>query len=261
VEVLTLYMPRLIKTIEQQAKLLPASLPKLRGYLKKRGVLKTAWRMLLVPRDLANLYLRSVKNNPGTAVNDAFDLEHGVETSIRAHPTDLAIKSPNWIHAVPYIPTPHGLLQEALAGFDINFENFTFVDFGSGKGRVLLMASDFPFRKIVGVEFSPELHALAQRNIASYTSATQKCRDITSVCMDFTDFQLPTESLVVFLYNPASKEVTSILAANLMRSLTEHPRQLWIVYVTPHDIFDSERALRKEKTGTYSGHPYSVYTT
>src|SRR5689334_23652607 len=35
---------------------------------------------------------------------------------------------------------------------------FTFVDIGSGKGRVLLMAAEYPFPHIIGVELLPELH-------------------------------------------------------------------------------------------------------
>ena len=223
-------------------------------------MLNTAKRLCLVPQDIARTYFRSVRNNPGTAVRDEFDLRHGVETSIRVHPTDLHIDSPNWISAVPYIPTPNGLLNEVFAGLEIKFQEFTFVDFGSGKGRVLLMASDFPFRKIVGVEFSPELHEMAGCNIKLYKSSTQKCRDITSICVDFTEFELPAGPVLGFLYNPASKSVTSVLASNIMRSLHAHPRELWIVYVTPHDIFDSERSLRKVKSGMCSGHEYCVYT-
>ena len=183
-----------------------------------------------------------------------------METTRRVHATDLTIESQNWIHAQPYVPTPDGLLQEAIDGLDINFEDFAFVDFGSGKGRVLLMASEFSFKQIIGVEFSSELHVIAQRNIASFKSASQKCRNIVPVCMDFTDFELPTVPLVTFLYNPASEEIIRSVARNIKDSMSEHPRKLWIVYVTPHEVFDSEQILRKVRVGEFSGHPYSVYT-
>jgi hypothetical protein len=52
----------------------------------------------------------------------------------------------------------HGTLQD-----------FTFIDLGSGKGRALLMASAYPFKRIIGVEFMPELHRVAQENIRKYT--------------------------------------------------------------------------------------------
>jgi hypothetical protein len=92
--------------------------------------------------------------------------------------------------------------KHVLAGLDIAFENYTFVDFRSGKGRALLPASEFPFRRILGLEFSPELHRTAEENIRRYNSATQKCRDIQSLNVDFADFALPPEASVLFFFHP-----------------------------------------------------------
>src|SRR5712691_7133679 len=58
----------------------------------------------------------------------------------------------------PYQPTEPVLFEEMLASIKIDFRNFTFIDLGSGKGRVLLLASDYPFRQIVGVELLPALN-------------------------------------------------------------------------------------------------------
>jgi hypothetical protein len=249
-------MPQIIKMIEQHIRLIPTEV---RRKLKERGVIRAALYLALLPRDILQKYARSVKNNRGAAVSDAFDIEHSVETSVRVHVTDLRIKSRNWIHAEPYFATPWGLLTEALAPAISRLEGLTFIDLGSGKGRVVLMASEFPFRKIIGVEFSPELDAAARRNVEAYRSGTQRCRNIALSCMDFTKFQFPVEPLIVFLYNPARERVIRTVAQNLMRSLREHPREIWIVYVTPYEIFDAETALEKVKTGTFADHPYSVY--
>lgn len=79
----------------------------------------------------------------------------------------------------PYQPTEKALFHEmvdALAHHaDLDFAEFTFVDLGSGKGRALLMASDYPFRRIVGVELLPALHQIAELNLAQYRSDSQKC--------------------------------------------------------------------------------------
>lgn len=245
-------MPRLLKTVEQQIRVfLTAS--------NHRSPLKSTARAMLLPIDILRKYRQSVANHSGVAVRDEFDLQHGIETSVRAHPTDLEIASPNWIHASPYFPTPSSFLTEAIAGLDISFGDFTFIDLGSGKGRVLLMASEFPFRRIIGIEFSPELHAVAEANIASYRG-TQKCKNVSSLCMDFTEFQFPDEPLFLFLYNPASKFLTQMLVQNLMQSLAQRSRPVWILYVTPQDVFDSEHTLQKFKTGECAGHPYCLYT-
>src|SRR5580704_1011434 len=127
--------------------------PRIRKYLEKKGVLKTAWRCLLGPYQLINEH-KNLKHYKGLAIRHEFDVTHGVETSTRAHPTDLKISSPNSLSSAGYWPTPPELFHEAFSTFSINYSEFTFIDFGSGKARVLLLASDYPFRKIIGVEFS-----------------------------------------------------------------------------------------------------------
>jgi hypothetical protein len=227
-------MPKIRKTI----------LPRIKKALKEKGLLRTAWASLHAPWHLVTDYRKAKRNFERPAVQDEFDLRYGVETSTRVHPTDLRIDSPNWIYASGYWPTSTAIIHEALSALPIRYEDFVFVDFGSGKGRVLLQASDFPFRTIIGVEFAPELHNIAISNIGRYKSNSQKCREIESVCMDFTLFEIPREPLVVFLYNPGSETITAALANNVARSLAENPRELWVIYVTPtYDVFEGGRPL------------------
>ncbi len=42
------------------------------------------------------------------------------------------------------------------------------IDIGSGKGRVLLIASEFGFKKAIGVEISKVLHDISEKNIKIY---------------------------------------------------------------------------------------------
>lgn len=231
-------MPKIRKTI----------LPRVKKALKERGVLKTAWACLRGPGYLIAAYQKAKRNYERPAVQDEFDLRYGVETSTRVHPTDLKIDSPNWIFAAGYWPTSTEIIHEALSSLPIRCEDFVFVDFGSGKGRVLLQASDLPFRRIIGVEFSSELHNIAVSNIGRYTSDSQACREIESVCMDFTQFEIPREPLVAFLYNPSSEAITAALANNILQSLIENPRELWVIYVTPtYNVFERGRPLDLQK--------------
>ena len=102
----------------------------------------------------------------------------------------------------PYQPTEPSLFREMMASLPIAFDQFTFVDLGSGKGRTLLMASEYPFRKIVGVELIAELHRAAEENIRAYHSATQRCSQIEAVCADACEFPFPADPLVLYLFNP-----------------------------------------------------------
>jgi hypothetical protein len=121
--------------------------PRIRQHLKEKGVLKTAWLCLLDPSQLIKEH-RSLRHNyPGLGVPDDFDLKHGVETTVRVHPTDLTIDSRNWIYSAGYCPTRLEIFEKALSAFSIRHDDYIFIDFGSGEGRVLLLASEYPFRK------------------------------------------------------------------------------------------------------------------
>jgi SAM-dependent methyltransferase len=132
-------------------------------------------------------------------------------------------------------------------GTTLKLRDFTFVDLGSGKGRTLLMASDYPFRRIIGVELLPSLHQIAQENVRQYKSASQKCFALESICADATDFPLPEEPLVIFLFNPFPESGMRQVVANLERSLRAHPRPVFVLYHNPlleHTLAESKR-LRK----------------
>jgi SAM-dependent methyltransferase len=156
---------------------------------------------------------------------------------------------------IPYGPTKISALTEIFHELPIMFEDFVFVDIGSGKGRALLVASEFPFRRIIGVEFSPELHSIAKKNIRAYRSQTQKCKVIESNCCDATLYQMPRENTVLFLYNPFKGPIISRLLTNLRESLRGYPRQLYLVYHNPvcHNLIMQSgflEAVRVLKSGS-----------
>ena len=85
-----------------------------------------------------------------------YDWEHRVNT------TSAAVGWRDRLLGVfhsPYQPTESVLFHEMIGALatqvDLEFPRFVFIDLGSGKGRTLLMASDYPFRRIVGVELLP----------------------------------------------------------------------------------------------------------
>src|ERR1017187_6173156 len=93
----------------------------------------------------------------------------------------------------PYQPTDAALFHEMLGSIEADFREFTFIDIGSGKGRVLMMAADYPFRQIVGIELLPELHAIAQDNLTRYRSESQRCFSIATVCGDARKYDFPQD--------------------------------------------------------------------
>jgi len=133
----------------------------------------------------------------------------------------------------PYQPTDPALFREMMASLPIEFEQFTFIDLGSGKGRTLLMASEYPFKRIVGVELIAELDRAAQQNILDYRSPTQRCVQIDSLLADAREFELPEEPLVLYLFNPLPEHAFSDVLQRLGKSLLQTPRPVWVVYHNP----------------------------
>jgi hypothetical protein len=127
------------------------------------------------------------------------------------------------------------------------YSDFTFIDIGSGKGRTLLMASDYPFRRILGVELLPALHHIAQENIRKYTSPSQQCFAIESICGDARHFEFPPDPTVLYLFNPLPGTGLLDLLNNLEQSLREHPRPIYLLYHNPQldGTLHQRRYLRK----------------
>jgi SAM-dependent methyltransferase len=158
----------------------------------------------------------------------------------------------------PYQPTEPALFQEMMASLPIEFAQFTFIDLGSGKGRTLLMASEYPFMKIVGVELIAELHRAAQENIREYRSPTQRCVQIESLCADASEFVFLDTPLVLYLFNPLPEAGLRRMIRNLEQSLQRSPRQVLLVYHNP--VMDSILAASRALMRTTGTGQYSVFT-
>jgi SAM-dependent methyltransferase len=163
----------------------------------------------------------------------------------------------------PYQPTESALFHEMLEALrqrsHSDFHDFVFIDLGSGKGRALLMASDYPFRRIVGVELLPALHRAAQENLSKYHSELQKCFALESICADATAFAFPAEPSVLYFFNPFPEAGLKRMISNLELSLREHPRTVYVLYHNPlleHVLSESARLGKIGGT-----HQYSIYAT
>src|SRR6267154_609155 len=137
----------------------------------------------------------------------------------------------------PYQPTEAVLFHEMLEALreqtHADFRDFVFLDLGSGKGRTLLMASDYPFRRIVGVELLPALHRIAQDNLSKYRREGQKSFALEAVCADAPDFVFPAEPSVLYLFNPLPETGFRQVVMNLEESLRLYPRAVYVLYHNP----------------------------
>jgi len=195
--------------------------------VKARGVVKTLKLSMLQPY----LLWQERQYNKARLRNQAeYDRKHAVETGGIVYLGDLAIPSDNAAYGTRYGPTVHATFTEMMAVLAIDHQRFTFIDIGSGKGAVLLYASDYPFDKIIGVEFAPDLHECATRNLANYRSASQKCLNLATICADAVDYSLPLTPLVLFFSSPFSLKVMQLVLERMLLSFERHPREGYLIY-------------------------------
>jgi SAM-dependent methyltransferase len=131
-----------------------------------------------------------------------------------------------------YQPCDAELFRAVIGALAIDYRQYTFIDLGSGKGRALLLAAEFPFARIVGVELLPELHAVAVRNTQQFRAGAERER-IELWCGDARRFAFPSGPLLVFLFDPFPEHVLEEVMANLRQALVQEARPLLLVYLNP----------------------------
>jgi len=184
-----------------------------------------------------------------------YDFDHNVDTTWAT--VSLRTRLRELISGAQYQASQPELFHEILQALPVSPEGFTFIDLGSGKGRTLLMASNYPFRRIIGVELLDELHEIAKRNIAGYHSEQQKCFNVEAFYADARDFQFPQEPLVLYLFNPFPDYVLNAVLEKLRLSVLSHPREIYIIYHNLiHENLFKSRPWLKQMLRT---HQYAIY--
>jgi SAM-dependent methyltransferase len=185
---------------------------------------------------------------PGLAVKDGFmrhpfDLEFGVRTSGLVAGRHLKSGHQADRHSTAYFGVAPSVFREMIVRWrrlkpSAALDEYSFVDLGAGMGRAILLAAEFPFRAVVGVELNPTLARIGRKNMALWRAAGRAKAPMRMICADAAEFELPAGPCVVFLFNPFGAPVMRRLLASWSRSL--RAGQLDILYVNN----EQERVLR-----------------
>jgi SAM-dependent methyltransferase len=186
-----------------------------------------------------------------------FDRRLGVETTAIREIGSLDLDASTARFAVRYQPTDVELARRALRHCPMDHSRFVFVDYGCGKGRVLLVAAELPFRKLIGVEFSRELHGVAFSNVEAFRRSRSDCPPMQIIHADASEFEPPEEPLVCYLYNPFGAPVLSRVAERLEQSVQRVPRDLYVIYVDAVHAHVFDESAVWELRG--QGNQYRIY--
>jgi SAM-dependent methyltransferase len=142
-----------------------------------------------------------------------------------------------------YGPSRYGSLRRIFDSLVVDPAADVFIDFGSGKGRVLAVAATYPFRKVIGVDPASQLNAIAHGNIGS-ARPWLRCSDIEIVAVDATSYAIPDTATVLYFANPFSGAVLSRVLDNVRASLGRAPRRITIISHNHDPSYDCERQIR-----------------
>jgi SAM-dependent methyltransferase len=134
-----------------------------------------------------------------------------------------------------YVASDWSSLRRMLKRTEIG-EADCFLDVGAGKGRILFLAAQYPFRRVLGVELSDSLCRIARRNLAAHRDRLQ-CRNVGVIRADAVEYAIPDDVTVVYMYNPFCGPAFARFVGRILESLDRQPRTLHLIYNNPimHD--------------------------
>ena len=195
------------------------------------------------------------------ALDRHFDWAFGTETRAMVENADLTdVASPNLARGIRYEPTRALSFGRVLRAAGIPPDG-TFVDLGCGKGRACMLAAMAGFANVVGVDYSPALVRVAERNLDRFRARTGRRFASRIHTMDAADYAFTRDDTVVYLFNPFDAGVLSAVLTRLRHSLATHPRRVWIVYRNPvwRETIEATGAFARVGIWSYGGCDYAVY--
>lgn len=187
------------------------------GHVRRDGLLITGWKVI-------RYAIGKSGSNPR---QDEFDRKRGIYTNRHVPVWRLGLPREARVTAGRYGPIDPGLLVDILKAVDPDPHSHVFLDLGCGKGRALIIAAEFGYRRVVGVELSRKLAAVARWNVKR-----TGWKNIEVIAGNAADFAFDIPNLVLFMYNPFGEDVMRRVAENIMSGPCP---PITIIYVNPRN--------------------------
>ncbi len=181
---------------------------------RNRGFIGTVWRAVSVLEERL------------------FDWRYGTDTVAFVKIVPETICSPNAFDGLDYMPTRIRPLRKVLVALNDDRDG-VLVDYGCGKGRVLLVAAECGFSRCVGIEFMPELCKVARLNVARYQRKTGSKTDIQIIQTDAAEYDVLADQTHFYFFNPFEARVLRSVLERIKQSLQRNPRRAYVIYNTP----------------------------
>jgi len=167
-------------------------------------------------RILKSLRIRGLKSTlryiQAYAHDALFDLRYGVRTDRWVALRDLEIVGHNRHQGKNYQPVKASVFRSAIDAFQIPRDG-VFVDYGSGKGRVLMLAVLYGFKRTVGIEFAQDLCVDADRNLDRFRNRTRKQFEARVLNVDAACYRVDDEDSIFSYTTPSTRRFSNTCSA------------------------------------------------
>ncbi len=192
-----------------------------------------------------------------------YDMRYGVDTLKESALQELSIDGDNRIRGTNYVPARVLALRQLFKILKPIFtKDRVFVDIGSGKGRVMMIASEYGVKEARGIEFAHELSELSKKNWAIYQYKTHAKTGFKVYEGDVVDYEIRPDEDIFFMNNPFDETVLNRLLDNLCVSLRQNRRPVFIIYFCPtrSDVIEQRKEFNRIQTGKVWGYDFALYT-
>lgn len=162
----------------------------------------------------------------------SFDLKYNTKTAGYIELDSLEIANANKEHGCPYQASNYYLLKIFFEKFKDKVHNSIFLDFGSGKGRVLFLSTLYGAKKAIGVEFSKELVEICHENIENFQKKSKTRNELKVLHQDASEYVDIKDVDIFFFYNPFDDSIMRKVLENILTFGAKN-KEILLVYVNP----------------------------
>lgn len=195
----------------------------------------------------------------------SFDRRYGIKTSGYINLASTSFTPERLADATIYGPVNGWAFRKLLRELSLP-RKMHFVDLGCGLGRACILAGEYGFEKVTGVELAPELCALARENIASCRARTGLHSPIEIRQMDVKEFCEQTDGDIFFMFRPFTELFLRAILDKLQERAASLKKPLVIIYSermmhadSYEKVFAGHRALHRLHEAGMHGQAFFVY--
>ncbi|MGY4398644.1 hypothetical protein ACVWZA_003852 [Sphingomonas sp. UYAg733] len=171
----------------------------------------------------------------------AFDRRWGTETSRSVSIHDLGIARSRMARCCRYDPSSTTMLTDPLAALDVDPTAHDFIDYGAGKGRVMMLAMELGFARVTGIELSSRLCDVARANIERFRGQHAGMPTARVIGADATMFVPSGRDIIAYFYNPFDATIMTVVRHRLESALRHRTGRVLVIYANPEHgaVFDA----------------------